>query len=45
MDIAWIAAAAALWALVAGMVVGLDRLAGTGRVAGTAPAPATGARE
>ena len=26
MDIAWIAAGAALWAGVAGMVVGLDRL-------------------
>jgi hypothetical protein len=44
MDIAWIAAGAALWAGVAGMVVGLDRLAGVGRTAGAAPS-ATGARE
>ena len=44
MDIAWIAAGAALWAGVAAMVVGLDRLTADGRTSGTAPS-ATGARE
>lgn len=40
MDIVWIAAIAALWVLVAEMVVGLNRLAGPKRQ----PAEKTGAR-
>ncbi|HUD34565.1 MAG TPA: hypothetical protein VMR43_16395 [Variovorax sp.] len=45
MDIAWIAAGAALWALAAGMVVGLDRLAGPRPPAHAASMSASGARE